>query len=71
MQCCMRNEVSPSDSSVQTPPSNHLQPLPFRTVVVSVKEQAAVKTWGATLKCKPSRVALQTCLSKTRSGLHP
>ncbi len=41
--------VFPSESGVQTRPSNHVDQMPFRTAVV--------QTWGANLRCKPSKVA--------------
>lgn len=44
MQCCMRDEGGPLGSGVQTRLSNHLELLPLRAVVVSVKEKAVVQT---------------------------
>ncbi len=46
MQCCTRDEGRPLGSGVQTRLSNHLELLPLRAVVVSVKEKAGCKPRG-------------------------
>ncbi len=59
MQCCARDEGWSLGGGVQTQPSNHLELLPSRAVVVSVKEKAQEMRQVRVVKMNESELSMK------------